>query len=49
MRQEDTTVTVRIAAGTVAVVDRLAEQEHRTRSAMIRLLLTEAVETRQKR
>jgi len=42
-------VAVRLSAGGLEAIDRLAEREHRTRSDMIRVLLIEAIEARRKK
>jgi hypothetical protein len=47
--QERVPVTVRLSAAGVAEIDKLARSEERDRSAMIRILLKEAVAARQKR
>jgi predicted transcriptional regulator len=40
-------VTFRLEPEELATVDRLAEQEKRTRSQMVRILITEAIAERQ--
>lgn len=48
-RDERVPVTVRISAAGLVEIDRMAAAEERDRSAMIRILLREAVAGRQKR
>jgi metal-responsive CopG/Arc/MetJ family transcriptional regulator len=47
--QDRVPVTVRLSAAGLAEIDRMAEAEERDRSSMIRILLREAVTTRQQR
>lgn len=42
-------ITLRLSAEEVAPVDQMAEQEKRTRSQMLRVLVDEAVRARQKK
>lgn len=47
--QDRVPVTARLSVAGLAEIDRMAQDEERDRSAMIRILLREAVAARQKR
>ena len=48
-RQDRVPVTVRLSMAGLTQIDHMAEAEERDRSAMIRILLREAIGARQKR